>query len=244
MKLDLEHPTAVAFLDETGAIANDRFFAVGCLKLVEPSELTRRLQKLRDRHHWYDEIHWVDLTRGALPFYRKVVNEAATCPGATFSCFIADRDHADPVERFGQPWSAYSALAAQLLIGSIRPTEIVFVLADAYSTPDDVSIEVEIRDRVNRRFSRLAVPSVCRLDSRSADPLQVVDLLTAAVAFEFRQQAGLAGATSPKARLMTHVRSAYGVSSFLNFPANGRVNVAKYGHAVEVGAAAVRRLPG
>jgi hypothetical protein len=57
-----------------------------------------------------------------------------------------------------------------------------------------------------------------RLDSRSADPLQMADLLTAAVAFEFRQHAGLAGARSPKARLADHVRTIFNVSSFRDPP--------------------------
>lgn len=222
----------MAFLDETGSIAHDRFFAVGCLKLAEPSALTRRIQKLRDRRHWYDEIHFVDLTRDALPFYLEIVEQVVTCPGAQFSCFVADRDVADPVERFGNHWAAYSRLAAQLLVASIRPSEIVFVLADNYSAPDGVSMEAEIRDMVNTRFGRLAVPSVCRLDSRSADPLQAVDLLTSAVAFEFRQAAGLAGTKSPKARLAEAVRDQYGVSSFLSPEGQGSpVRVRQYEHA-------------
>ncbi len=59
------------------------------------------------------------------------------------------------------------------------------------------------------------VTSVCRLDSRAAVPLQIVDLLTAAVAFEFPQRLGLAGAHSPKADLARYVRDAFSVSSFL-----------------------------
>lgn len=140
MDLPVDHPTAVVFLDESGAIAQDRFFAVGCLKLAEPSVLLRGVQKLRDRNHWYREIHFAELTRDALPFYRQVVSLLASSD-CEFSCFVADR--------------------------------------------------------------------------HAADPLQVADLLTAAVAFEFRQSAGLAGADSPKARLARHVRESYGVESFL-----------------------------
>jgi Protein of unknown function (DUF3800) len=60
-----EAETSIAFLDESGAISQDRFFAVGCLKLAEPCILLREIQKLRDRHHWYGEIHWVDATQGS-----------------------------------------------------------------------------------------------------------------------------------------------------------------------------------
>ncbi len=222
--LSERHPTAVAFLDESGSISQDRFFSVGCLKLAEPSILLRQLQKLRDRHHWYNEIHFVDLTGGALPFYERVV-EIVAAADAEFSCFVADRSVADPVQRFGSPWKAYEKLAAQLLIGSIRRREIVTVLADNYSTPDNVVFEQDVRAEVNGRLKRLAVASVCRLDSGSADPLQLVDLLTSAVTFEFRQSAGLAGHRSPKARLAAKLRSEYGVQSFLNSHRSNGINV-------------------
>jgi hypothetical protein len=222
-----DHPTAVAFLDESGAISHDRFFSVGCLKLSEPSVLLRQIQKLRDRHHWYREIHFVDLTARALPFYEKVVQIVADSD-AEYSCFVADRQMADPVERFESPWKAYEKLATQLLIGSIHPREVVTVLADNYSTPDDVVFEQDVRAEVNRRLDRLAVASVCRLDSGAADPLQLVDLLTSAVTFEFRQSAGLAGRRSPKAQLAAKLREAYGVDSFLNAHRGTRINVQLY----------------
>ncbi len=226
--LPVDHPTSVAFLDETGAIASDRIFAVGCLKVSEPADLLRPLQKLKDRKHRYEEIHWVDATRDSMPFYEAVIDAVRKVRGVRFSCFVADRALADPVARFGSPWRAYERLAAQLLIGSIQPQELVCVLADEYSTPDEVHFEAEVRQTVNVRLGRLAVTSVCRLDSRAAVPLQIVDLLTAAVAFEFRQDLGLAGTNSPKAHLARYVREAYSVSSFLRGVDRSGVNVKIY----------------
>lgn len=231
LSLHVRHPTAMVFLDETGAISRDRIFAVGCLKLSEPSILVRRLQKLRDRHHWYDdnEIHFAQLTKNSLPVYREIVDTIAAYKGGQFSCFVTDRNEADPVARYGTHWLAYEKMSQQLLIGSISPSEIVSVLADDYSTPDDVTFEVDVRDVVNERLGRCAITSICRLDSRAALPLQAVDLLTSAVAFEYRQAAGEAGAASPKAQLAEYVRTAFGVSSWLRPPVlTERVNVRKY----------------
>lgn len=226
--LAVDHPTSVAFLDETGSIGSDQIFAVGCLKVNEPAELLRPLQKLKDRKHRYEEIHWVDATRDSMPFYEAVIDTVRKVRGVRFSCFVADRAVADPVARFGSPWRAYERLAAQLLIGSIEPRELVCVLADEYSTPDDVRFEEEVRAIVNERLGRLAVTSVCRLDSRATVPLQIADLLTAAVAFEFRQHLGLAGANSPKAHLARYVREAYSISSFLKGIDRSGVNVKIY----------------
>ncbi|HUN78392.1 MAG TPA: DUF3800 domain-containing protein [Solirubrobacteraceae bacterium] len=218
----------MVFLDEAGIIARDRFFAVGCLKLAEPSILLRKVQHLRDRMQTYHEIHFTDVTRTSLPFYNGVVDLVAASDGY-FSCFVVDRDKGDPVERFGSPWSAYEKLAKQLLLGSIRPRELLVVLADNYSTPQNVAFEQDVRAAVNKKLGRLGVVSVCRLDSKSTDALQIVDLLTSAVAFEFRQAAGIAAKRNAKASLSKYVRRKYGVETCLKGCRQGALNVALYG---------------
>lgn len=224
--LPIGHPTSAIFLDESGSVSQDRFFAVGCLKLETPSVLVRKVEKLRDRKHWYDEIHFARMTRGALPLYKVVVDLLATTD-LEFSCFVADREQADPVSRFGSGYAAYEKLATQLLMGTIKFGEVVSVLADNYSTPDEVRFEEEVREAVNGRFDRTAITTICRLDSKAAVPLQLVDLLVSAVAFEFRQSAGFAKQDSPKGELAAYVRSSFGVESFLN-GSEGTLNVKIY----------------
>lgn len=229
--LPVGHPTAVAFLDETGSISHDRFFAVGCLILPEPSVVLRAIQKLRDVHHWYEEMKWVEVTETSYPLYRDVL-ELVCAADTRFSCFVADRASADPVARFGDAWLAYEKLAAQLLIGAARPGELVSVLADNYSTPDGVVFEVDVRREVNERLGKLVLVSVCRLDSRSCDGLQLVDILTGAVTFEYRQLAGLAGTRSAKAKLAADLRRFLGVPSVVGRVKNAKLNVAVYSHRI------------
>ena len=223
-----DHPCATAFLDETGSISKDRFFGIGLLKCSEPAVLTRALQKLRDRAHWYDEIKWYDITRDSIPFYRCVVDICADS-GVDFFCFIADRKQSDPIARFGSPWDAYAKLAEQLVVASFRPAELMALMADNYSTPDSVLFEQDLRAAVNRRLNRLALVSVTRLDSRSSDGLQAVDLLTSAVTHEFRADAGLASHVSPKGRISTYVRAVLGAGSCLDGWRNSRHSVQIYG---------------
>lgn len=228
--LSRSHPCAAVFLDETGAISRDRFFGVGTYKASEPSRVLRAVQKLRDRRHWYKEIKFSDATRGTLPFYREVVDVALADDAGEFFCFVADRQHADPIERFGTTWDAYSKLAEQLVFACLRPDELVSVMADNYSSPDEVLFEEDLRASVNRRSRRLAVVSVCRLDSRSSDGLQVADLLTASVAFEFRAKAGLANPATPRGQIAAYVREKLGVDSFLDGWRDARHSVAVYEH--------------
>lgn len=221
-------PTAVAFVDESGAIAQDRHFAVGCFKLSDPDLVLRALTKLRDRRRWYNEIHFAEMKPRSLALYREVVDLIAA-NDFTFSCFVVDRDQGDPVARFG-PWVAYERLATQLLLASVRPGELITVLADEYSSPDSVHFEKDVCMAVNDRLDRLAVTKVLRLRSNAADGLQLADLLTSAVTFEFRQSVGRAGQYSPKAHLARHVRTALGVQSFLGGHRDSRLNVALYCH--------------
>lgn len=229
-RLPRKHPTSVLMLDETGAIANDRFFAVGLVKCSAASVLLRTVQKFRDRRHHYGEFKFGDITRSSLPLYKDLIDEVFGCGDLSFRCFLADRTVADPVQRFGNQWQAYLRMAEQLVLGALVFNEVASVLADNYSTPDHVSFEEDLRNQVNRRTGRMALTSVVRLDSKSSDGLQVVDLLTSASAFEFRANAGLASGNSPKAEMAAHVRSALGVSSMLSGLHQGEHSLKIYAH--------------
>ena len=133
------------------------------------------------------------------------------------------------MKRFKQDaWLAYEKLATQVLIGAAKPYELLSVMADNYSTPHHVKFEEDVRAEVNRRLERLAVTTICRLDSKSCDALQVVDVLTGAVTFEHRQAFGLAGTKSAKALLAEHLRNAYGVGTTIGGCKNEKLNVAIY----------------
>ncbi len=217
-------------MDETGAISKDRIFGIGLLKFREPARFLRQVQKLRDQTHWYNEIKYYDITRDSLWFYKRIVDLCAGSPDLEFFAFIADRNHKDPIQRFGSDWDAYGKIAEQLVVASVHPDELVALMADNYSTPDTVLFEEDLRAAVNRRLKRLALTSVVRLDSRSSDGLQVVDLLTSAVAHEFRANAGLASSTSPKGEIAAYVRSMLGTASCLGGWRNTRHSIQVYGH--------------
>lgn len=229
-KLPKSHPVATCFLDETGSIANDRYFGVGLISVEEPSRLLRAVQNLRDRRHWYKEFHYSSVTRDTLDLYKELVDVSLNGTGVHFYCFIADRDEADPVQRFGDRWTAYRKMAEQLVVASFPYGAVASVVADNYSTPASVLFEEELRFGVNRRFGRLAIQSVFRADSHAFDGLQVVDLLTSAAAHEFRSSAGLASRSNVKAELAEYVRSALGATSCLGGWRSDQHSVQVYDH--------------
>jgi hypothetical protein len=223
------HPVSTAFLDESGIISADRYFSIGLVKSDRAPQLLRAIHKFRDQHHWYEEIKWYDITRDSVPIYKQIIDVCFADPALLeFWCFVADRSVADPIARFGTQWDAYGKLAEQLVVASMHPDELVAIMADNYSTPDHILFEEDLRAAVNRRLRRLAAVSVVRLDSRSSDGLQIADLLTSAVTFEFRQAAGLASAKSPKGQIAAYIRKSLGCRSCINGWRNTRHSIAIY----------------
>ncbi|MGC1237323.1 MAG: DUF3800 domain-containing protein [Acidimicrobiales bacterium] len=226
IRLKRDHPTSTAFLDESGIISADRFFSVGLVKTRQAPKLLRAIQKLRDTNHWYQEIKWTSIKANSVASYKNVIDICFSDPELIeFWCFVADRDKADPIERFGSQWDAYGKLAEQLTVASLHPDELIAIMADNYSTPDHILFEEDLKSAVNRRLKRLAAVSVVRLDSRSSDGLQVADLLTSGITFEFRQDANLASANSPKAEVAQYLRNAIGCGSCLKGWRNGKHSI-------------------
>ena len=215
--LKRDHPTSSGFLDESGMISADRYFTIGLVKSTNAPKLLRAVQKFRDQKHWYTEIKFTDITKDSVDNYKAIIDICFANPGLIeFWCFIADRDSSDPIERFGSQWDAYGKLAQMLVVASLHPGELIAIMADNYSTPDHVLFEEGLKAGVNRKLDRLAAVSVVRLDSKSCDGLQVADLLTSAITFEFRASAGLARPTGPKGEVAEHLRNSLGTTTCLN----------------------------
>jgi hypothetical protein len=223
------HPTSVAFFDETGAIASDRFFTVGLLRIDDHATLLKEVKALRKRRRFWDEFKWSGITVGNQRAYLELIDLLVASP-AKFSCFVADRHVADPVARFGSTFAAYEKLATQLLIGSVRPFELTSVLADNYSAPNDRCFENSVRDECNGRLHRLAVVSVVQVDSAATEGLQLVDVLTGAVGFGFRADAGLGSHQSHKGQVAAHLRALCGVTDFNAGHKDADFNVKIYEH--------------
>lgn len=220
---------AFAFLDETGTLhaARDPFFAVGLLRCREPYALLRPLQRMRDREKFYDEIKWNKVSAKKMPILKTVLDVFFGCLDASFSAFVVDKQNHDVITRFGGQFEAYDALARQLVRGSIRPGEVLWVIADEYSTPPTVTFEENVRDHVNRKLRRQAVAGVCRMRSSGVDLLQLADILLGAVVFEHKLQRGIAH-YKPKRELLDYLKSKGGVGTFVGGYQDAKLNVREY----------------
>jgi hypothetical protein len=220
---------AFAFLDETGTLhaARDPYFAVGLLRCREPYALLRPLQRMRDREKFYDEIKWNKVSGKKLPILRTAIDVFFGTREASFSAFIVDKQQYDVIARFGGQFAAYDALARQLVRGSMRRGEVLWVIADEYSTPPTVTFEENVRDYVNLKLRREAVAGVCRMRSSGVDLLQLTDILLGAVVFEHKLARGLAR-YKPKRELLEYVKHKAGAPTFLGGYQDDQLNVREY----------------
>lgn len=222
--LPVDHPTATILLDETGVLASrDRYFGIGALKLAHAPDLIRGVQRLRDKHDFREELHWSSFDKGTsrhkprrVEFAKAAMDLVFEIETARFCCHIADRQNGDITAQFaGHEHArerAYERLASNVLREVIGDDEIVAVLADGRSTSPAVAFERDVTRSVNEGLGRLAVASVCRIDSRSTDALQVLDLMLGAAALDLRQ--GRTDGASQKQELLAHLLDRCGCASF------------------------------
>ncbi|KWX07558.1 hypothetical protein TR74_18390 [Carbonactinospora thermoautotrophica] len=216
MLLPVDHPTTTVWIDESGLVARDRFFVLGAMRTTAAPALGRAVQRYRDRHHWYGELHFARMTTATEPHHAamvKLLAKAGATGDMTFTCCVADRQAFDVIAQHGGPYEAYEAVATRLLVDAIHDDELVSAVADNYSSPDGANFEENVRSAVNRAHGRLALVSLLRMDSRASDLLQLADLLTSLVGFEYRVAAGLASTTSKKGQFVAWARAQFQCSA-------------------------------
>lgn len=220
--LPVSHPTAMIYLDESGVINRDRFFGIGCLRVVDDARLQRSLREHRQRLECFEEIHWAKLDKaGAL---RHSVFELASAAidmffeldGVSFCCTVADRQEGDITGGYGSSWKAYEGLATRVLSNAIGPSELVSVVADHVDTPRNIHFEDDVKKELNSSRNRLAVTTITRAHSHAVDGLQLADLLLGATMFDFRQgsEPEAEGIKGQKAKLSSHLLERCEVVSF------------------------------
>jgi len=224
--LPQDHPTAMVFLDETGVVHPhpwDHFFGIGCLKLADHGPLVQRFQQLRQKAGLTGELHWAGFDKAAtrnrpelVTLAKEAIDLVFDAEEAVFSCAIADRRVRDLTAPFRSDphggHKAYQQLAGRVLNRLVGEDEVLTVLADRLDTPPEVRFEREVARTVNRHHNRLAVAGVCRLDSRTTEGLQLVDLLLGAATFDLRK--GRSDGEKQKEQIMVHLLDRCECNSF------------------------------
>lgn len=211
------HPTLQVYVDESGTASQSRLLALGALVFRRDHGLvTNQMTQLRDRAGWRKEAHFVDINRTTAHLYREAADILAASD-CRFVCCVVNKDDRDPFRSTREAWKVHAQLSIELLNAVIgRGQPILSVVVDALSTPITVNYEAYVATAVNRTHGYLAVAGVNRMDSRACVGLQLADLLTGAVAHQYRQRFDPAArAASPKGQVAQHVAQAWNLPSLV-----------------------------
>lgn len=209
----------VLFLDETGLLnANrDKFFGLGIIKTEKPQDLYLPIKQIRDKFAFYDEIKWSSVSKKNNQVVQKIIEVFINEPSSSFSCIFLDKRHLDFEHYFHNDfWKVYESFTYHLLRASIKKSESCVLLADYYPAPADTNFEKNVKYRLNSKFERLAIHSVCRLDSKSSDLLQLCDYILGAISYEYKLENKLVISPSKlKIEALKHLKNNLGVKSFM-----------------------------
>lgn len=222
--------TKFCFLDETGNLNNptDPFFTVGMLKLSQPYYLLNKLQYERSKRNFYDEMKFNKLSKKNIDFAKLAIGALFDARSVYFYSYSVDKEGSYFKREFsGDPWQAYQKIAVRLLKDVVlAPKEILILLADHVTVPKNIRFEVDVKKEVNNSLKRLALAGVCRLDSRSNDLLQLVDLVIGAISYDLKiETKAIEGNDKHKLDLLKFLKQNLGVDKFMSGFLNRNFNV-------------------
>lgn len=194
----------LGFMDETGVLhqeSNQRFFALGLLKIADTSTLSDALQRLKNRSQdmlrkeaiqkGYTpssnqfEFKFNSITKSSYKMYYELIDLFFSFSNLSFSCLIFDKmnNHINIPAYFNNIWDAYIAYSKLLIKNNVNITngESICIIADYLGKPKESPLFFE------KEVGELeGVYNVCMLESHAALFIQLVDVLIGCIAFDYK----------------------------------------------------------
>lgn len=186
--------TKFCFLDESGSLSNpaDILFTIGIIKCSQPYYLQSKIHYERDKRNFYDEMKFNKLSKNNFEFAKYMLDCLFATKSLNFYSYTVDKKGEYFINNFGSNmWKAYEDISIKLIKAALPPNEILILIADYITTPNDVKFEVNVKRRINENQSRLAMAGVCRFDSKSNDLLQLTDIIIGSINYDIKLSLGL-----------------------------------------------------
>jgi len=189
------------FIDETGVLSKDpnqRFYALGLLKIAETAPLYCELVLLRNRIlsvmtrlEKPFEFKFNHINRTNYKHYRTLIDLYFSFPQAAFCSFVVDKEAPGfQLEKyFRDVWEAYIGYSRLLVHKNMASGDKVCILADYYSKPKASTKFYEVELAKPDDKGNNPVFNVCMLESHASMYVQLVDVLVGCVVYDFRLQA-------------------------------------------------------
>ncbi len=200
---------AFMFIDESGVLQNDPnqpLFCLGLLKLHDTSRLYRQVKVIKDRLQ-HSELKFAKVKNSNLHLYIDLLDAYLNYRDGYFSAFILDkrRPGIDVGRYFPNTWDAYIGYS-RLLVRNNLGDDICCVISDYLDRP--LYARNFYEDSI-RGIDQNNIFNVTMLESHASLMIQIVDVLTGCVSYEFRQQRYSTGnAKRSKVMLVDHLRCA------------------------------------
>lgn len=194
------------FMDETGVLSNDpqqRFFALGLLKLENTSLLFEEIQKLKNRHKKKKgfEFKFTDIQKDShLPIHKELIDLCFTNPEFYFECIILDKQLYTNGTALST-WDMQLAFAKRHIQSAVKKEERIAIIADYLSKPNASPkyFETEMK-------STPKVFNACMIESHSSAFVQVVDIFIGCIVHSYKIAHGITtDLNHPKAKLVKYI---------------------------------------
>lgn len=180
--------------------------------------MARAVRHLRQKHRFYGEIHFAQISKNQLPFYFDLVEELTSANVRVGgSVYDSQQSFSDDLAT----WEQQSLMAAKLIRGNINRGELVNVFLDLVQTPQGKSAAKVVKEQVNRRMGSRSVIEAYDVDSRSTDLIQLADVVASSINYE---RCHSEGRVTAKARVSSRLRRALDLDAFDDVQA-GKVNI-------------------
>ncbi len=209
--------TPFCFMDESGTLGvkSNPFFTIGIIKCSQPYFLQQAIRSVREKNNFWWELKFNGLNIAKTNVALKVLDAFFETKSIAFSSYTIDKRSDYFHKEFDDnPFVAYEQITKHLLEGILKKNEVLIVLADDLVSPKKNKFEINVKNQVNKKFGRLAIAGVCRLDSRTNDLLQMTDLLIGAINYELLLKDGvLKKASKNKEKFIKHLKNNLGTEA-------------------------------
>ncbi len=202
------------FVDESGTNKQERYFGVGCLlvpvskiglyyqvlsrpieriyskvieknsELLQQLDVSDKLKFLKGRMEKPYEAKFKNINASTFEQYRRLITDYFRCDDMRFCCLIIDKEKDNPPTEMSY-YQIYLQRLSLLLRNNVNEADFV-LLPDNITTPVGVDYESDLRKNLVNKYSKNCF-GVHRIESHSSVFLQMVDVLTGAVTYEFKQ---------------------------------------------------------
>jgi len=194
------------FIDETGVLSNDpqqRFFALGLLKLENTSALFEDMKKLKDRYMKEKgfEFKFTGIKKDSdVAIHKELIDICFAHPEFSLACIVVDKQNANHTAP-DSTWEMQLELAKKHIKSNVKSGEKIAIIADYLSKPNASSkyFESELQ-KLNKVFN------ACMIESDSSVFVQIVDIFIGCIVYSYKIEHHLSASLStPKGKLVTYI---------------------------------------